>query len=147
MPGTIALHRVLQCPPEKLFKAFTTPDALARWIAPHGFTCSVHHIDLRVGGTHKASFTNFTTGNTHSFGGTYLEIVTNELLRYTDDFEDPTLHGNIIVTVRILAVPCGSDLTIMQEGLPDVIPLDVCYLGWQQSLQYLAQLVEPNIPD
>lgn len=147
MPGTITLHRVLQCSPEKLYRAFTTPEALARWSPPHGFTCQVHHLDAKVGGTHKASFTNFTTGHSHSFGGTYLEVVPNERLRYNDQFDDPSLPGSMTVTVTMKAVASGTDLTIVQDGIPDMIPLDMCYLGWQQSLLYLANLVEPNIPD
>lgn len=147
MPGTITLHRVIKCSPEKLYRAFTTPEAMARWIPPHGFTCQVHHMDVRVGGTHKASFTNFTTGNTHSFGGTYLEVRPNELLRYNDQFDDPNLPGSMTVTVKLKAVTSGTDLHIVQEGVPDMIPLDMCYLGWQESLQYLANLVEPNIQE
>lgn len=147
MPGTITLHRVIKCSPEKLYRAFTTPEALARWIPPHGFTCKVHHMDVRVGGTHKVSFTNFTTGNTHSFGGTYLEVRPNELLRYNDQFDDPNLPGSMTVTVTLKAVSSGTDLHIVQDGVPDMIPLDMCYLGWQESLQYLANLVEPDIQE
>lgn len=147
MPGTITLHRVLKCTPEKLYRAFTTPEALARWIPPHGFTCQVHHMDVRVGGTHKASFANFTTGNSHSFGGTYLEVRPNELLRYNDQFDDPNLPGSMTVTIKLKAVSSGTVLQIVQEGVPDMIPLDMCYLGWQESLQYLANLVEPNIQE
>lgn len=142
MPGTVTIHRILQCPPEKLYRAFTTPEALARWIPPNGFTCSVEHMDVRVGGTHKASFTNFTTGDKESFGGTYIEVVPNEFLRYNDQFDDPNLPGSMEVTVRMKAVANGSELHIEQKGIPDSIPLEYCYVGWQQSLEHLAKLVE-----
>ena len=145
--NTVHLHRVIQCEPEKLYRAFTTAEALARWLPPHGFTCKVQKLDARVGGIHKATFTNFTTGNSHSFGGTYLELVPNKLIRYTDHFDDPNLPGEVIITVRMKAVSCGTELTIEQANLPKAIPLEACYLGWQQSLQYLANLVEPEITD
>ena len=145
--NTVHLHRVIQCEPEKLYRAFTTAEALARWLPPHGFTCKVQKLDARVGGIHKATFTNFTTGNSHSFGGTYLELVPNKLIRYTDHFDDPNLPGEVIITVRMKAVSCGTELTIEQANLPKAIPLEACYLGWQQSLQYLAHLVEPEIAD
>lgn len=147
MPGTVKLHRVLTAPPEKVFRAFTDPDAMARWLPPHGFTCKVHSMDAGVGGTFKMSFTNFTTGNGHSFGGKYLEFVPGRKLVYTDKFDDPNLPGEMHVTIEFSKVLCGTDLKIVQEGIPDVIPVEMCYLGWQQSLGYLAQLVEPNIPD
>ncbi|HWV15437.1 MAG TPA: SRPBCC family protein [Cellvibrio sp.] len=147
MPNTIKLHRVLSCSPEKIYKAFLDADALARWLPPNGFTANVHHMNARVGGDFKMSFTNFTTGNSHSFGGEYLELVTNERLRYTDKFDDPNLPGEMLVTVNLKAVSVGTDINIVQEGVPDMIPLEACYLGWQQSLENLARLVEPNIPD
>lgn len=147
MSGTVTLHRVLQCAPEKVYKAFTIADALARWIPPHGFTCTVEHLDARVGGTHKAFFTNFSTGHRHSFGGTYLELVPGELIRYNDQFDDPSLPGEMLVTIQMKEVANGTDLRIVQEGIPDSIPVEFCYVGWQQSLEYLAHLVEPNIPD
>jgi len=145
--NTIKLHRILMCPPEKVYKAFTDADSLARWLPPHGFTSKVHKLDARVGGTHQATFTNFSTGQSHSFGGTFLELVPGKLIKYTDHFDDPNLAGEVIVTVHLKAVSCGTELTIEQSNLPKVIPLDACYLGWQQSLGYLANLVEPNIPD
>jgi uncharacterized protein YndB with AHSA1/START domain len=143
---TIRLHRVLATTPEKIYRAFLDPDALARWLPPNGFTGKVHQLEAKVGGKHRMSFTNFTTGNGHSFGGEYLELVPNERLRYTDRFDDPNLPGEIRVTVHLKAVSCGTELTIAQEGIPDVIPLEACYLGWQESLRNLARLVEPNIP-
>lgn len=147
MPSTVTLHRVLTCPPEKIYRAFTEPAALARWIPPDGFTCTVHHLDPRVGGTHKASFTNFTTGKEESFGGTYLELIPGELIRYNDQFDDPTLPGTMTVTIRMTKVLNGTELHIEQDGIPDIIPLEYCYVGWQQSLAHLAKLVEPHIPD
>lgn len=147
MPNTVQLHRVLAAPPEKVYKAFLDPDALTRWIPPNGFTAKVSHLDAQVGGTFSMSFTNFTTGNSHSFGGEYSELVPNRRLRYTDKFDDPNLPGEIIVTVTLNAVSVGTEMTIVQEGVPDVIPVEACYLGWQQSLEYLAKLVEPDIPD
>jgi uncharacterized protein YndB with AHSA1/START domain len=145
MPNTIRLHRVLRTTPEKLYRAFLEPGALVKWLPPHGFTGEVHHLDARVGGTHKMSFTNFTTGQSHSFGGSYLELVPNELIRYADKFDDPNLPGEMQVTVRLKKVSVGTDVEITQEGVPDVIPPEACYLGWQESLTLLAQLVEPDI--
>lgn len=145
--NTVRLHRVLTAKPEKVYRAFIEPDALARWIAPNGFTCKVHSMDPQVGGTFKMSFTNFTTGKSHSFGGEYRELKPNERLRYTDVFDDPNLPGEMLVTVDLKAVLVGTELTIVQEGVPDVIPLEMCYLGWQESLRHLAKLVEPEIND
>ena len=144
---TVRLHRVLATTPDKVYRAFLEPDALARWLPPNGFTCKVLQLEPKVGGRHRASFTNFTTGSSHSFGGEYVELVPNERLRYTDRFDDPNLPGEMKVTVNIKAVSCGTELTIAQEGIPEVIPLEACYLGWQESLRNLARLVEPNIPD
>ena len=144
---TVRLHRVLRTSPERLYRAFLEPDAIAKWIPPHGFTCKVHHMDPKVGGTYKMSFTNFGTGHTHSFGGKYLELKPHELLRYTDQFDDPNLAGEIMVTVSLRKVLCGTELMIVQEGIPSVIPAEMCYLGWQESLSALANLVEPEIPD
>jgi uncharacterized protein YndB with AHSA1/START domain len=146
MPSTIRLHRVLKAPPERAYRAFTDADALAKWLPPYGFTCKVHQIDARVGGTHKMSFTNFTTGNSHAFGGKYLEMRPNELIRYTDKFDDANLPGEMQVTVTFKKVSCGTELTVVQEGVPDVIPAEQCYLGWQESLAQLAQLADPEIP-
>jgi len=145
--NTLRLHRVLTASPEKVFRAFIEDDALARWIAPDGYTCTVHHIDVKVGGTFKMSFTNFTTKNSHSFGGEYKEIIPNEKLVYTDKFDDPNLQNEILVTVIFKKVSCGTEINIVQENLPEMIPVEACYLGWQQSLQYLAKLVEPEIVD
>lgn len=145
MTGTVRLHRVLKAPPERVYRAFTTPDAMAKWIAPFGFTCTVHHMEPRVGGTFRMSFTNFSSQQSHSFGGEYLELVPGELLRYTDVFDDPGLAGVLQVTVRLEPVTGGTDLNIVQEGIPDVIPVEMCYLGWQESLTQLAMLVEPEI--
>jgi len=145
MPGTVRLHRVLRAPPEKVYRAFLTADAMAKWIPPNGFTCTVHHMDAKVGGTFKMSFTNFTTKQGHSFGGEYLELVPNAKIRYTDKFDDPNLPGVIQVTVSLKAVSCGTDLNVVQEGIPDAIPVEMCYLGWQDSLIQLAMLVEPDI--
>jgi uncharacterized protein YndB with AHSA1/START domain len=147
MPGTIRLHRVLKAPPQRVYKAFLDADAMAKWLPPHGFTCKVHHLEAKVGGTHKASFTNFTTGKGHSFGGKYLELKPGELIRYTDRFDDPNLSGEMTVTVTLKKVSCGTELSIVQEGLPDVIPVEPCYLGWQESLGQLANLVDPEIPE
>jgi uncharacterized protein YndB with AHSA1/START domain len=146
MPNTVRLHRVLRAKPDKVYRAFLDGDAKAKWLPPHGFTAKVHHLDARVGGTYKMSFTNFSSGTSHSFGGEYLELVPNERLRYTDQFDDPNLPGRIIVTVTLKGVSCGTELNIVQEGLPDVIPLEACYMGWQESLMQLALLVEPDIP-
>ena len=146
MSGTVRLHRVLRASPAKVYRAFLSADAMAKWIPPNGFTCTVHHLDAKVGGTFKMSFTNFTTGKGHSFGGEYLELAPDKLIRYTDKFDDPNLPGVIQVSVTLTAVSCGTDLRIVQEGIPDVIPLEMCYLGWQESLVGLANLVEPEIP-
>lgn len=146
MTGTVRLHRVLKAPPERVYRAFITPTALAKWIPPHGFTCTVHQMEAKVGGTFKMSFTNFTTQHNHSFGGEYLEMIPNELLRYTDVFDDPNLPGVMQVTVSLKPVSCGTELNIMQEGIPELIPVEMCYLGWQESLTLLALLVEPEIP-
>lgn len=145
--NTVRLHRVLRAKPEKVYRAFLDPEAMAKWLPPHGFTCKVHHMDPKVGGTFKMSFTNFSTGNGHSFGGTYLELKPNELLRYTDQFDNPGLPGEMITTVSLQEVFCGTELTITQEGIPAMIPVQACYMGWQESLILLAQLVEPEIPD
>ena len=145
MPNTVRLHRVLTTTPEKLYRAFLEPDAVAKWLPPNGFACAVHHLEARVGGTHKMSFRNFTTGNGHSFGGRYLELVPNERLRYTDSFDDPNLPGEMTVTVSLNKVLVGTELIITQEGVPDAIPVEACYVGWQQSLENLARLVEPDI--
>lgn len=144
--GTVRLHRVLRTKPEKIYHAFLDADAMAKWIPPYGFICKVLHMDARVGGTFRMSFTNFSTGQGHSFGGEYLELVPNELIQYTDKFDDPNLPGEIRVTVTLKPVSCGTELHIVQEGLPEVIPLEMCYLGWQESLAQLANLVEPDIP-
>ena len=144
--GTVRLHRVLRAPPGRVYRAFLVAEALAKWLPPHGFTCTVHHIDARVGGTFKMSFTNFTTGNGHSFGGEYLELVADERIRYTDKFDDPNLPGEMQVSVILAKVACGTEINITQEGIPDVIPVEMCYLGWQESLEQLAALVEPEIP-
>jgi len=145
--GTVRLHRVLRAKPAKVFRAFVDADALAKWIPPYGFTCQVHHLDARVGGTYQMSFTNFTTGNGHSFGGAYRELVPDEKLRYTDKFDDPNLPGEMVTTVTLKAVSCGTELGIVQEGIPAMIPVEMCYLGWQESLAQLAMLVEPEIAD
>lgn len=145
MPNTVRLHRVLATTPDKVYRAFLEPDAMAKWLPPNGFACTVHHLEARVGGTHKMSFRNFTTGDSHSFGGTYLELVPNERLRYTDKFDDPNLPGEMQVTITLKKVLVGTELNVVQEGVPDVIPVEGCYLGWQQSLENLAKLVEPDI--
>jgi uncharacterized protein YndB with AHSA1/START domain len=144
--GTIRLHRVLKTTPEKLYRAFLDADAMAKWLPPYGFTCNVHHLDAKVGGTFKMSFTNFSTGNGHSFGGEYLELKPNERIRYTDKFEDPNLPGQMVTTVELKKVSVGTDVNIVQEGVPAAIPLEACYLGWQESLAQLAKVVEPEIP-
>lgn len=144
---TVRFHRVLAATPEKVYRAFTDGDAMARWLPPDGFTCRVHHMDVRTGGAFRMSFTNFTTGKSHAFGGEYLELVPNERLRYTDRFDDPNLPGEMRVTVELKAVSCGTELRIEQTGIPAVIPLEACHLGWQQSLLHLARLVEPHIPE
>lgn len=145
MPSTIRLHRVLTASPEKVYRAFTEADALAKWLPPNGFTCTVHHLEAVVGGTHRMSFRNFTTGDSHSFGGNYLELVPGERLRYTDTFDDANLPGEMEVTITLTKVSCCTELNIVQAGVPDVIPAESCYLGWQESLRNLAKLVEPEI--
>ena len=145
--STVHLHRVLRAPAERVYRAFLDPAALVKWIAPYGFTATVHHMDARVGGGHKMSFTNFSTGKSHSFGGTYIELAPNECIKYTDAFDDPNLVGEMSVTVSLRPVACGTELTIVQAGIPDVIPVEFCYLGWQESLAMLAHLVEPEIAD
>ena len=146
MPNTIRLHRVLRATPERVYRAFTNPGALAKWLPPYGFTCNVEHHDARVGGTYKMSFTNFTSGNSHSFGGKYLELVPNQRVRYTDAFDNPNLPGEMRTTIELKKVSVGTELNVTQEGVPDAIPADACYLGWQESLAQLALLVEPEIP-
>ena len=145
MPSTVRLHRVLTTKPDKVYRAFIEPDAVAKWLPPNGFTCTVQHMDPKVGGTFRMSFRNFTTGQSHSFGGEYLELAPNERLRYTDRFDDPNLPGQIMVTVTLKRVAVGTEISIVQEGLPDAIPVEACYLGWQESLLNLAKLVEPEI--
>jgi uncharacterized protein YndB with AHSA1/START domain len=145
--NTVSLHRVYTAMPEKIYRAFLDPDAIAKWLPPDGFTCNVHHIERKVGGTYKMSFTNFTTKKSVSFGGEYRELVENERLRYTDNFDDPNLPGEIQVTVVLKKVSLGTEIMIVQEGLPTIIPLEACYVGWQQSLNNLAKLVEPEIPE
>jgi uncharacterized protein YndB with AHSA1/START domain len=147
MPGTVQLHRVLNAPPERVFKAFVNPDAMAKWLPPHGFVGKVHSMDARVGGGYKMSFTNLTTGNSHSFGGKYVEFTEGKKLKYTDKFDDPNMPGEMQVTITFTKINMGTDLKITQEGIPDMIPVEMCYMGWQQSLQLLTQLVEPEIPD
>ena len=147
MPNTLRFHRVLRASPEKIYRAFLDADAKTRWLPPNGFTGKVHHQEAKVGGSYKMSFTNFTTGKSHSFGGTYLELVPNERIRYTDKFDDANLPGQMQTTVTLKKVFCGTELNIVQEGVPDVIPPEACYLGWQESLMHLALLVEPEIPE
>ena len=145
--GTVRLHRVLRAPAERVYKAFLDPDAMAKWLPPHGFTGKVHQMDARVGGGYRMSFTNFNTGKSHSFGGTYVELTPPERLRYTDKFDDPNLPGEMHVTISLRKVACGTELSIVQEGIPAAIPVEFCYLGWQESLALLAHVVEPEIPD
>jgi uncharacterized protein YndB with AHSA1/START domain len=145
--NTIQLHRVLRATPEKIYRAFVDPDAMVKWLPPNGFTGKVHHMDGKVGGTYKMSFTNFTTGKSHSFGGTYVELTPHERIRYTDKFDDPNLPGEMRATITLKPVSCGTELNIVQEGVPAVIPAEACYLGWQESLMLLAKLVEAEIPD
>ena len=147
MPSTVQFHRVLRATPERIYRAFLDADALAKWLPPHGFTGKVHHLDARVGGTYKMSFTNFSTGHSHGFGGTYLELVPNERIRWSDKFDDPNLAGEMTNSVSLAKVPVGTEIRIVQEGIPDVIPAEACVLGWQESLTLLAQLVEAEIPD
>src|SRR3954468_15197979 len=145
MTNTIRLHRVLRSTPERVYRAFLNPEAMAKWLPPNGFTGRVHHMDAKVGGGYKMSFTNFTTGKSHSFGGKYLELVPNERIRHTDVFDDPNLPGEMVVTITLKKVLVGTEVNITQEGIPDVIPTEACYLGWQESLTLLTQLVEPEI--
>jgi uncharacterized protein YndB with AHSA1/START domain len=145
--GTVRLHRVLRARPERVYRAFLDADALARWLPPYGFTGRVHHLEASVGGTYRMSFTNFSTGNSHSFGGEYLELVPPERIRYTDRFDDPNMPGEMQTTVTLKQVSCGTELNIVQEGIPEVIPVEMCYLGWQESVEQLMRLVEPEIPD
>ena len=144
--GTVRLHRVLRAPPERVYRAFLDADAMAKWLPPYGFTCKVHHMEPKVGGTFRMSFSNFNTGHGHAFGGEYLELVPNERICYTDKFDDPNLPGEMQVTVSLTKVSCGTEINIVQAGVPEVIPLEMCYLGWQESLAQLATLVEPEIP-
>ncbi len=143
--NTVRLHRVLRAPPERIYRAFLNAEAMAKWLPPHGFTGKVHELDARVGGRYRMSFTNFTTAQSHSFGGEYLELVQNERIRHTDEFDDPNLPGTMQVTISLRPVSCGTELSIVQEGIPDMIPLEACYLGWQESLSLLAQLIEAEI--
>lgn len=143
---SVRLHRVIRAKPEKLYRAFLEAEALAKWLPPYGFTCTVHHLDAVVGGSFRMSFRNFSTGHAHAFSGEYLELVPNQLIRYTDRFEDSNLPGELRVTVQLSEVSCGTELTVLQEGIPEVIPLEMCYLGWQESLAQFATLVEPDIP-
>jgi uncharacterized protein YndB with AHSA1/START domain len=145
--NSVTLHRVLKATPEKLYRAFTQANAMASWLPPYGFLCVVHSMEVRVGGTYKMSFINFSTGNGHSFGGEYLELKPNEFIKYTDRFDDPNLPGDMITSVWLRKVSCGTELKVIQEGIPSVIPVEMCYLGWQESLEKLAKLVEPEIPD
>jgi uncharacterized protein YndB with AHSA1/START domain len=145
--GTVHLQRVLRATPERVYRAFLEPDAIAKWLPPYGFICQVHHMDAQVGGTYKMSFRNFGTGNSHSFGGEYVELVPFERISYSDRFDDPKLPGEMYTTISLRRVSCGTELTIVQEGLPEAVPVEMCYLGWQESLVQLAKLVEPEIPD
>lgn len=145
--NTITLHRVLKTTPEKIYRAFLDADATAKWLPPYGFTCKVHHLEAKVGGSYRMSFANFSTGHGHSFGGKYLELVPNERIRHTDAFDDPNLPSEMTTTITMKPVSCGTELSIVQEGVPEMIPAEACYLGWQESLTQLAQLVEPDIPD
>ena len=145
--GTVRLHRVLRATPERVYRAFLDPDAMVKWLPPHGFTGKVHHMDARAGGGYKMSFTNFNTGKSHSFGGTYVELTPHSKIRYTDKFDDPNLSGEMQVSISLRQVACGTELSIVQEGIPSVIPVEFCYLGWQESLSLLAHVVEPEIPD
>lgn len=148
MPAnTVRLHRVLRAKPEKVYRAFVEADALARWLPPNGFTCKVDHLDAKVGGSYRASFRNFTTGNGHSFGGKFLELVPGERIRHTDKFDDPNLPGEMVTTITLKKSMAGTELNVVQENIPEAIPADFCYLGWQESLEHLARLVEPEIPD
>ena len=144
--GTVRFHRVLKTKPDKVYRAFLEPAAMAKWLPPHGFTCTVHHIDAQVGGTFKMSFTNFSTGKSHSFGGTYQQLIPGEFLQYTDTFDDPNLSGEMLVKITLKAVLCGTEMNIEQSGIPELIPVEMCYLGWQECLVQLANLVEPDVP-
>lgn len=144
--GTVTLYRVLRAPPERIYRAFLDPDAMAKWLPPHGFTGKVHHLDARVGGSYRMSFTNFSTGDSHAFGGQYLELVPFERIRHSDGFDDPNLPGMMVTTIVLRAVSCGTEVSIVQEGIPEAIPTEACYLGWQESLLLLGQLVEAEIP-
>jgi uncharacterized protein YndB with AHSA1/START domain len=146
MPGIVRFHRVLRASPERVYRAFLDPEAMVKWLPPHGFTGKVHHLEAKVGGTYRMSFTNFSSGHSHSFGGSYLELVPHERIRHTDKFDDPNLPGEMQVTITLKKVSCGTELNIVQEGIPDVIPPEACSLGWQESLTLLAQLVEAEIP-
>jgi len=146
MPNTVRFHRVFRAPPERVYRAFLDADAMAKWLPPYGFTCKVHHMEAKVGGTFKMSFTNFTNGQSHSFGGSYRELVPAEKIRYTDVFDDPNLPGEMQTTIVLKPVSCGTDIEIVQEGLPEMIPVEMCHLGWQESLAQLKRLVEPEIP-
>lgn len=145
--SSVSFHRVLRATPDRVYRAFLDPQAKVKWLPPHGFTGTVHHLDARVGGTYRMSFTNFSTGSSHSFGGTYVELKPNERIKYIDQFEDPNMPGEMTVTVSLKQVACGTEIKITQEGIPDMIPVEFCYLGWQESLALLAYLVEPEIPD
>jgi len=145
--GTVTLHRVLRANPERGYRAFLEPDAMAKWLPPYGFTCKVHHMDARVGGGYRMSFTNFSTGKGHAFGGEYLELVPSERIVYSDRFEDPGLPGDMRTTVSLRPLVCGTEISVVQKGVPEMIPVEMCYLGWQESLEQLARLVEPEIPD
>jgi uncharacterized protein YndB with AHSA1/START domain len=147
MTGTVRFHRVLAAPPERVYRAFLDAAAIAKWLPPNGFTCTVHELDARVGGRYRMTFTNFSTGNSHSFGGEYDELVPGQRIRYSDRFDNPDLQGEMDTTIELRAVSVGTELTIVQAGIPDAIPTEACYLGWQESLMLLAKVVEPNIPD
>lgn len=147
MPGTVRFHRILKSTPERVYRAFLDADAIVKWLPPNGFTCKVHHMEPKAGGTYKMSFTNFTTKNTHAFGGSYLELIPGEKIRYSDKFEDPKMPGEMMTTVTLKKVFCGTELSIVQDGIPDMIPTEACYLGWQESLVLLGKLVEAEIPD
>jgi uncharacterized protein YndB with AHSA1/START domain len=147
MPSTLKVHRVLRASPGKIYRAFLNPEAMSKWLPPNGFTCKIHHMDARVGGSYKLSFTNFGTGKAHSFGGTYSELVPGERIRYADKFDDPNMPGEMKVTVTFKKVVCGTEMNVVQEGIPDAIPVEMCYLGWQESLILLGKLVEVEIPD